>query len=182
MYDELYQIWKLELEKPELEKLPSDFYLWVADYMKRLKEESRMLDKKTLKSGLLSKEMTNAKRMVQGLIQVRYRKILGKALKGEEIQKDVLTAEEKVLYSRVFSLLETVQSFASEIIRGQVPKIKVETTQKRAVLRFVKDVPAIIGADVKTYGPFKAEDLASLPLENAKILITQGLAEKVETD
>ena len=31
-----------------------------------------------------------------------------------------------------------------------------------------------------TYGPFKAEDIASLPVENAKILSKQGLAELVE--
>jgi len=35
---------------------------------------------------------------------------------------------------------------------------------------------------MKTYGPFKVEDVASLPAENAKILIRQGLAEKVEVN
>jgi DNA replication factor GINS len=48
-------------------------------------------------------------------------------------------------------------------------------------MRFLKDVPAIIGADMKTYGPFKTEDVASLPVENTKILKKQGLAENVET-
>jgi DNA replication initiation complex subunit (GINS family) len=33
---------------------------------------------------------------------------------------------------------------------------------------------------MKNYGPFEVEDLATLPLENTKILIKQGLAEKVE--
>jgi len=47
-------------------------------------------------------------------------------------------------------------------------------------LRFLRDIPAIIGADMKTYGPFNAEDVASLPAENAKILAKQGLAERVE--
>jgi DNA replication initiation complex subunit (GINS family) len=31
-----------------------------------------------------------------------------------------------------------------------------------------------------TFGPFKVEDVASLPLENAKILVKQGLAERIE--
>jgi DNA replication initiation complex subunit (GINS family) len=35
---------------------------------------------------------------------------------------------------------------------------------------------------MKAYGPFKAEDVASLPIENARILIKQGLAEKVNVD
>jgi len=33
---------------------------------------------------------------------------------------------------------------------------------------------------MKTYGPFKAEDVASLPIENANVLVKQGLAEKIE--
>ncbi len=33
---------------------------------------------------------------------------------------------------------------------------------------------------MKTYCSFRVEDIASLPIENANILIKQGLAEKVE--
>ncbi len=37
-----------------------------------------------------------------------------------------------------------------------------------------------MGADMKSYGPFLVEDVASLPVENAKILVKQGLAVQVE--
>jgi len=47
-------------------------------------------------------------------------------------------------------------------------------------LRFLKAVPAIIGSDMKTYGPFAVEDVASVPVENAKILAKQGFAEVVD--
>ena len=33
---------------------------------------------------------------------------------------------------------------------------------------------------MKTYGPYVAEDVASLPAENAKMLVKQGLAVSVE--
>jgi DNA replication initiation complex subunit (GINS family) len=56
----------------------------------------------------------------------------------------------------------------------------VEKVHRRVVLRFVKPVPAVIGADMKTYGPFLVEDVASLPVENAKILVKQGFAQMVE--
>jgi DNA replication initiation complex subunit (GINS family) len=69
-----------------------------------------------------------------------------------------------------------------DIARGQTPSIKIETQRRRLTLRFLKDVPAIIGADMKTYGPFKTEDVGALPAENTRILIKQGLAEKVKTD
>jgi len=47
-------------------------------------------------------------------------------------------------------------------------------------LRFKGEVPAIIGADMKVYGPFEIEDVASLPIENAGIMIKRDLADKVE--
>jgi DNA replication factor GINS len=47
-------------------------------------------------------------------------------------------------------------------------------------IRFLRAVPAIIGIDMKTYGPFKAEDLASMPVENAENLIRRGIAKEVE--
>jgi len=37
-----------------------------------------------------------------------------------------------------------------------------------------------MGTDMKSYGPFLAEDVASLPVENAKVLVKQGLAVLVE--
>jgi DNA replication initiation complex subunit (GINS family) len=182
MYNELYNAWKLELEESELEKLPPEFYSRISEYMRKLREEGRMLDKRTLKTTLLKKEMENARLMVHGLIQTRYRKIVAKAAKGEEIPQDCLTPEEKTIYSKISPSSETVQNFTKEIIRGQAPKFKVETEHKRAALRFLKEVPAIIGADMKTYGPFKVEDVAALPVENTQILVKQGLAERVETD
>jgi DNA replication initiation complex subunit (GINS family) len=48
-------------------------------------------------------------------------------------------------------------------------------------VRFLSEIPAVIGADMKTYGPFKPEDIGSMPLENARVLIKQSMAEKVET-
>lgn len=180
MYDELYEAWKRELENVELGRLPSDFYVRIADYLRRLKEESRMLDKRAVRASLLKGEVRNVKQMTTELIQTRYRKFVGKAARGEKIPPDVLTAEEAKVYTGVSTFAEAYRSFAEKILHGQLSKVDVEQKRKRAVLRFLKDVPAIIGADMKTYGPFKVEDVASLPTENAKILVKQGLAERVE--
>jgi len=182
MYAELCTVWKQELENAELEKLPPDFYSTVADYLRRLREEGRMLDKRTVKATLLRKEMRNVRHMVRGLIEARYRKIVRKLSAGEEIPPDVLTPEEEKICLRVSPLAETMQNFAKEILRGRLTDADVQHQHKRAVLRFLKAVPAIIGADMKTYGPFKAEDVSSVPTENAKIFVKQGLAEKVEAD
>jgi DNA replication factor GINS len=180
MYSQLYEIWKQELEDPELVKLPPDFYAGIVECVKKLKEESRMLDKRMVKANILRKEMQNMKRMVRQLVWVRYGKIVNKAAKGEDVSQEILTVEEEQIYGKISPMAETVSNFASEILQGHEPSATVDLKHKRVTLRLLKDVPAIVGADMKTYGPFKTEDVASLPVENARILVKQNLAEKVE--
>jgi DNA replication factor GINS len=179
MYNQLYDVWKQEVADPELAKLPSEFYAGIVEYVKKLKEENRMLDKRTVKANLLRKEMQNMKRMILELIQARYRKIANKAANGQDVSREVLTVEEEQIYREISFLPETVSNFASEILHGHEPRTMIDMRHKRTTVRLLKDVPAIVGADIKTYGPFKTEDVASLPVENAKILIKQGLAEKI---
>lgn len=179
MYNELYEAWKGEVENIELGELSADFYSRIADYVRILREEGRMLDKRTVKARLLKSEMQNVKRMVNELVQARYRKLIKKAVKSEKTLSDFLTVEEKKIYTGILPFAEAYQDFAKNIFRGYAPKVNVEQKHK-SVLRFLKKVPAIIGADMEPYGPFKAEDVASLPVENAKILVKQGLTERVE--
>jgi len=179
-YNELYEIWKREVENREFEKFPSDFYLKAADYLRRLKEEGRMLDKRTVKADLLRKELDNAKKMISDIVRMRRKKLIQKMIQGEKIPSGFLTIEEEKIYRGVLPLTEAYSHFAKEILSGHIVEINVEQNQKRMILRFLKDTPSIVGVDMITYGPFKAEDIASLPVENAKIMIQQGLAEKVE--
>jgi DNA replication initiation complex subunit (GINS family) len=180
VYDELYAAWQRETEGAALGRLSPDFYARIADYLRRIKEETRMLDKKTVKASLLERELQNVKRMLQELVWARYKKlakIIGDSQKGPS---DLLTVEETRMCASFLSFTEAYQRFAKNLLQGQVLKVDVESAHKRVVLRFVKAVPAVIGADMKAYGPFMVEDVASLPVENAKILVRQGLAEVVE--
>ena len=37
----------------------------------------------------------------------------------------------------------------------------------------------MVGADLAKYGPFKAEDVATIPYENAQALISKNVATKI---
>ncbi|MFO8019135.1 MAG: hypothetical protein R6U96_10900 [Promethearchaeia archaeon] len=67
---------------------------------------------------------------------------------------------------------------AKKEVTSQLKKEKMDYM----VVRFLKDCPAIIGADLIKYAPFKEEDLASLPEINAKILITEQVAEEIKIE
>ncbi|MEM3442558.1 MAG: hypothetical protein QXM86_01680, partial [Candidatus Bathyarchaeia archaeon] len=106
MYNELYEVWKQEIENKEPVRLPPDFYVKVTNYIKRIREESRMLDKKTVRAILLKKEMENVQRMLSELVRTRYRKLMRKAAKGEKIPPDTLTAEEEKIFKNLPSIAE----------------------------------------------------------------------------
>ena len=180
MYDELYGAWQREIESSALGSLPPDFYTRIADYLRRIKEETRMLDKKTVKASLLERELQNVKRMLKELVWVRYTKLIRIISDSQKAPSDLLTVEEAKMCAGFVPFTEAYQRFAKSLLQGQVSKVDVERVHKRVALRFVKAVPAVIGADMNTYGPFKVEDVASLPVENAKILVKQGFAEVVE--
>lgn len=189
MYNELYSAWRREVNEASLGGLPRDFYLRLADYLKHIREENKLLDKKSPKVALLEHESKNVNLMVQELLETRYDKLLKAISQNQTLPSELLTAEEARICETFASFTSAYQKFTKDLLQGQATqaavtlvevKAEVEASHKRVTLRFTKSIPAIIGADMKSYGPFKVEDVASLPIENAKVLVRQGLAVQVE--
>ncbi|MFQ6080185.1 MAG: hypothetical protein ACE5OW_00755 [Candidatus Bathyarchaeia archaeon] len=180
MYDELYEAWREERESAEVQKLPRDFFVRLAGYVKKIREEGRMLDKKTTRARLIQREFKNVKKLVRDLIQLRYDKALRKAMTGKIVPRDVLTEEEERLQSDISPSVEAYQALLKKILTGRLPHLERKEKPKTVVVRILQEIPAIIGSDMKTYGPFKPEDIATLPAENARVLIKQGVAVEVE--
>jgi len=180
MYEELFQAWKKEKENAELQALPRDFYANLVNYMKRIREESRMLDKKTTRAKLMHREFENAKKIVKELVKLRREKIFRKTVTGRILSEDSLTTEEKGLYHEFLPLAESYQRFLKDVLRGQIIQLDREARPRKVLVRFVQEIPVIVGSDMNMYGPYRAEDIATLPSENARILIKQGVAIEVE--
>ena len=179
MYNELYEAWRREKSVAELQSLSKDFYAKVAEYVRKIREESRMLDEKTTRGRLLLHEAENVRRMVGELVLLRHSKAVQLVSKGEAVNVEGLTKEEEKLFSDVSPGFEVFQGILREIEGGRLPQVVREKPRNR-VLRFLKETPVIVGADMKTYGPFQPEDVASVPAENAKVLTKQGIAVEVE--
>jgi DNA replication factor GINS len=183
LYDEVYVAWKKEHESAELQPLAKDFYVRLVGYVKKICEETKMLDEKTTKARLIKQELRNARRLIKSLIQLRYEKIFRAATAGETISIEVLTDEEEKLCGRMLPLAEAYQEFLQSALLGRLPRSEeAKEKPKRVLIRFLKDIPAIIGADMKAYGPFRTEDVGTVPAENAAVLAKQGLAARVELE
>jgi DNA replication factor GINS len=195
VYDQLFAAWRRENEEASLGGLPPDFYGKIAEYMRRIKEDNE-LDQKTIKINLLEHEAQNAELMLTEILELRYKKIIKIITKNQKIPLELLTVEEGKMAGKFATFSAEYQKFKEDLKQGQLAtpspiKVTIETdnkltatqtapTQKRLTIRFTKNIPAIMGADMKSYGPFNAEDVASLPTLNAQILVKQGLAVLVE--
>lgn len=73
------------------------------------------------------------------------------------------------------------QYFLKEASQGKVSRVDDHKLPPRVMLRFLKKTPAIAGSDLKVYGPFSVEDVATLPIENAKVLVEHGVAVEIDT-
>ncbi|MEM1990275.1 MAG: hypothetical protein QW782_06540 [Candidatus Bathyarchaeia archaeon] len=176
IYDELLRIWKEEITSDELVELPKSFISRIEEYLKKLAEENRMLDKKTAKASLLKVEEQNVKRMLKDIANLRYKKLIRKISKDERSRYIPLIENRNLI--KLLLLTESYQSFNESLFSGK--KSSKERQRKRITVRFLSETPEIMGLDMKSYGPYKPEDVASLPIENAEALIKQGLAVEIE--
>ena len=181
MYNELFEAWRREKENAGIQPLPRGFYARVAEYIKKVREERRMLDEKTVKGRLLGKEGENARSMAEELVRTRYEKMMRMIMGGDIVPTTSLTEEEESLYRDGTSQADSFQNFTKNIMQGRLPKESKTRPKGIIVVRILQEIPEIIGVDLRTYGPFKPEDIATLPKENARTLIKQGAAVEVET-
>jgi DNA replication initiation complex subunit (GINS family) len=65
--------------------------------------------------------------------------------------------------------------------QAQIGKKQTATTRgELGIVRFLQNIPEIVGTDLRIYGPYNKEDVGSLPIENARALVKQGAAKPID--
>jgi DNA replication factor GINS len=172
LYNDLYRIWKSEKTSEKTQPLPDDFYQRVQTYLIGLGEASTRSDEHNIQGRLAAREKEVAERLLQELKEVRLQKLLTLAQSRRDMNSIDLTEEERTLLK---DLDKTLSMF--EVDRKD---LAVTERIELSVVRFLQDIPEIVGTDLKMYGPYKKEDVGSLPHENAQALIKQGAAKEIE--
>jgi DNA replication factor GINS len=180
--EELYRIWKTEKNAKALQKLPVSFYSDVSIMLSDSKAASTVAGQEPTQVSIFKREFEVVRRLTREVAETRMRKIIEAALSREEIPAEMLAKEETEFAKEVAIHVGDRYRFIDELAERSVvleekPTEPVEV--RLEVVRFLSDFPAIIGVDLRTYGPFKAEDVATLPFENASVLINQGVVKQV---
>lgn len=195
-YTRLHEAWDNEIKREELQNIPDDF-------LHEMKNYTNQLNKTPANTGTLSGNLTQTERkyanqMLKELSETRLNKIIRSELNGLAINAQAMTPEEQQLHSNLRQLLTGYRQGAELPILRAVkpepqpmgtkkdsapppPKIEVRDTEL-VLVRFLQSLPAIMGIDMKAYGPFQPEELATIPRQNAENLIKRGIAKKVEAD
>ena len=178
IYDELESAWKREFHGLEVQPLRPGFFKELSLYARRLREAQQNLDPKSLKAVLLEEESFRLEQLFSQLLDHRLHKIWFQA---RTAQSSDLESVEKQADQTLSSLHRDYENMKLEISQGRAPSVQRSKSGEFVLVRFEKDVPSIIGVDLKTHGPFNKEDLARLPQENAVSLIRQGAAIEITT-
>jgi DNA replication factor GINS len=181
--EELYQIWKTEKSQKTLQKLSPQFYAEARKLLSDSRAASAATDQDRVEKAITEKEFKILQRLSTEIAETRMKKIVDAAISGLKLGTE-LVAQEEAEFARIIAThVGDYYRFVDELgLDSGSPREKTPREPAEArleVVRFLSDFPAIIGVDLKTYGPFKSEDIATLPAENASALISQGVVKQV---
>lgn len=165
-FESIRKILKEEKDTNKPTKLPDNFFPDIREY----------LDRKAAARGEELWELQAARQRLQDILDIRERKIINMALYSlrSGMIPENLSPEENTLFDSVVSLLREFQEKRKLVLEGK--------QEKRDVVAILNPVPKFVGVNLQTYGPFKPGDVATLPQENARLLIEKNAAEKVKTE
>jgi DNA replication initiation complex subunit (GINS family) len=105
-----------------------------------------------------------------------------KKVKAISIFEDSFDKEIKQIQKTQVKELENAEEINQEIVNLiSDTNFKGKDDQYNyTLIRFLKKTPALVGIDLINYGPFEKEDITFLPYKNAKIILSEKFAEKIE--
>jgi len=164
-----------EFQTEEIQELDTDFFRNLSNFIGNLKNEEY--------DGIENKTKTHMITIATNLTELLINKRLGKM--SPESSYSILTDEEKFVFDSNDEMNERKDMIISGIINGKSKLLEITSTKhktKPVTVRFVKEFDEIVGVDLEKYGPFKPEDIATIPNENAQALISNGVALKVRIE
>lgn len=170
----LHHIVLRETENDSLLEIEPNFYINLADFIGNLRKQEFDGVESQIKDTMI--EM--ATDLTSLLINIR----LDKISKSSDFEIGFLLDEEKYILDSQEEQKERIEMILSATINGKskfLESLAQNHKTKKIVVRFLKETDEIVGADLEKYGPFKTEDIATIPYENAQALISKNIATKV---
>lgn len=168
---DIYRILKREIETSPLQQIEPDTFQKIAMALGSLKGQGYEGIEAKVRDRLTDLLATSARL----LIEARQYKLQS----TENIDYSKLTDEEKYALDGMSESAARIDEIISATVKGRVKvleSISLRARSKQVLVRFLKPIESFVGVDMNKYGPFQQEDVASLPVENARSIVESGIA------
>ena len=175
--ESLYRIALNEIENNDVQQINPEFYTILSQFIGKLKAAEY--------SGLEAKLKNNLVEKMSLLTALIMKFRLEKTSINTKTDKVNLIDEERFVLDSSDEMEERNEMILSSTLNGKtkvLESISQKHKTKSVSIRFLKDVEEIVAADSEKYGPFKSEDIATIPNKDAQELITKNLAVKIHLD
>ena len=194
-YELLFDLLRRERSRDDLQPLDPSFY---DDVLAYLWEKKSFLDQSASSDGVFSSsdfeaariQFQNIKRLLKELYDRREKKIINLAITKTRtgsllVDTSNMLPSEKEFFDAVCDLLsryrkELLDSLLS-LSRKPASFSQSDDSDRVVMVRVLKDIPKFLGKDKVVYGPFKPEDVVSLPFFIASLLSEKGLVEFINS-
>jgi len=160
-YEDIEEIYRLELKEPILQKIDENFYSKFINDLEFAEEKHKAYVMKILRK----------------IYDEREKKILFHALRAQkgDVEKPInITKNEEKLYYDIIAILK--ENREKNFNPATNEKGEKSPFFKILEIVFIKPIPAFVCMDLKRYGPFEEGDTAKIIEENARILLERGFA------
>jgi len=174
--ESLYQVTLREITNNDLQEIDPDFYTYISNFIGKLRGENYDGAESKINNNLIGL-ITELATLV---LRIRIEKIKDSSVNTKkllDIEEFILTSEDETK-EREEMILSGILNGKSKLLESIAQKTKTQLVS----VRILKEVEQMIGSDSENYGPFKPEDIVTIPLENAQRLITENLAVKIRIE
>ena len=170
----VYSILLREIENDSVQEIDTQLYSNIAELLGKLKNQGY--------DGIESKIKDSLVQMISDMTSLLLKIRIEKTIKSDELDYTNLLDEERYILDSEDELRQRKDTILAATLNGRLKLLETVAKNHKSrtvVVRFLKPIDQIVGSDLQKYGPFEAEEVATLPFENARALITKKIAVKV---
>lgn len=173
----LYSVLLREIENDQVQEIDPEFYKILSEYLGKLKSEGY--------DGLENKIKNRLVEMITQITFLLLKTRIEKVTTQDDLDYTNLLDEEKFIAESQQQLQERKEMILSATLNGRtklLESVSKKHKTKPITVRFLRDFDQFVGSDFTRYGPFKAEDVATIPNENAQALIAKNISVKLHLE
>ncbi|MXX21222.1 MAG: hypothetical protein F4Y82_04490 [Cenarchaeum sp. SB0665_bin_23] len=172
--NQLHGIVLRESESDAILEIDNNMYQKIAESLSHLRKQAF--------DGMENEMRERLVETLSNLSGILLRIRLEKAFRSESVDTNNLVDEERYVLDAYEEQQERLALITAAASKGKTQLLRYVSEKYRSrmiTVRLLKDMEALTGADYEHYGPFEAEDIATMPYVNARALMLQGSATRI---